>query len=218
MQVILGGGGSIGKELIKELKNYTDKVRVVGRNPQRINEDDELCVADLTQKEQVEKAIQGADIAYLTVGLSYKTKVWQAQWPTIITNVIDACKKHKTKLVFFDNVYMYDADYLSPMFEETEIHPSSKKGKVRAKIAQMILDEIASGKLEALIARSADFYGPAINNSVLNETVYKNLKAGKKANWFHSTKYKHNFTYTPDAGKATALLGNTNSAFGQVWH
>ena len=28
----------------------------------------------------------------------------------------------------------------------------------------------------------------------------------------------HNFTYTPDAGKATALLGNTPEAFNQVWH
>ena len=25
-------------------------------------------------------------------------------------------------------------------------------------------------------------------------------------------------TYTPDAGKATAILGNTNSAYNQIWH
>ena len=29
---------------------------------------------------------------------------------------------------------------------------------------------------------------------------------------------KHSFTYTPDAGKATAILGNTESAYNQVWH
>lgn len=51
-----------------------------------------------------------------------------------------------------------------------------------------------------------------------NEVVYKNLKAGKKANWFCSVNHLHNFTFTPDAAKATALLGNTESAFGQVWH
>jgi nucleoside-diphosphate-sugar epimerase len=104
------------------------------------------------------------------------------------------------------------------MAEETEVKPSSKKGKVRAEIAQMILDEIAMGKLEALIARSADFFGPGIKNSVLNEMTVKNFKAGKKANWFCTLDAKHNFTYTPDAAKATALLGNTGSAYGQVWH
>jgi len=29
---------------------------------------------------------------------------------------------------------------------------------------------------------------------------------------------KHSFTYTPDAGKGTAILGNTESAYNQVWH
>ena len=28
----------------------------------------------------------------------------------------------------------------------------------------------------------------------------------------------HSFTYTPDAAKATALLGNTPDAYNQVWH
>lgn len=218
MQVILGAGGAIGNELAKELKNYTKQIRLVGRNPQKINETDELFKTDLTIKAEVEKAVKGANIAYLTVGLPYKIKVWQEQWPIIMKNVISACKKHKTRLVFFDNIYMYNPEHLNPMTEETDILPSSKKGKVRAQIAQMVLDEIASGKLEALIARSADFYGPGIKNSVLNEAVFNNLKAGKKANWFCSTKFKHNFTFTPDAAKATALLGNTNSAFGQVWH
>jgi nucleoside-diphosphate-sugar epimerase len=133
-------------------------------------------------------------------------------------NVILACKIHKTRLVFFDNMYMLNPEKLDPMTEETEILPSSRKGKVRAKLEKMILDEISAGTLDAIIARSADFYGPGINNSVLIETVFKNLKKGKKAIWFCSTQYKHNYTYTPDAAKATALLGNTESAYGQIWH
>lgn len=173
---------------------------------------------DLTNAMEVDKAVKGCEVAYLTVGLPYKTKVWKEQWPLIMKNVIAACKKHKTKLVFFDNIYMYHPNKLSPMTEETEIAPISKKGKVRAEIAQMVLDEIKSGKLEALIARAADFYGPAITNSVFNEVVFKNLKAGKKANWFCSVNKLHSFTFTPDAAKATALLGNTKTAYNQVWH
>lgn len=33
-----------------------------------------------------------------------------------------------------------------------------------------------------------------------------------------SVNFKHSFTYTPDAGKATALLGNTEDAYNQIWH
>ncbi|MCY1723001.1 NAD-dependent epimerase/dehydratase family protein [Prolixibacteraceae bacterium Z1-6] len=218
VQVILGAGGAIGVDLAKELKNYTNKIRLVGRNPQKVNDDDELFACDMTDANAVSEAVKDTEIAYLTIGLPYKTKVWKNHWSVVMQNTLEACKKHNTKLVFFDNIYMYNPNSLYPMNEETEMMPSSQKGKVRALVAQMLMEEVNAGNLEALIARSADFYGPGINNSVLNETVYANLKAGKKANWLCSAKFAHNFTYTPDAAKATALLGNTQSAYGQVWH
>ena len=218
MQVILGAGGAIGIDLAKELKNYTTEIRLAGRNPQKVNTDDELVKCDLTIPSMVDSTVKGAKVTYLVAGLKYDANVWQEQWPVVMKNVISACIKHKSSLVFFDNIYMLNPEKLNPMTEETEVLPSSKKGKVRAEIAQMILDEIASGKLKALIARSADFYGPNINNSVFVETVFKNLKTGKKAIWMCSKDKLHNYTYTPDAAKATALLGNTENAYGQIWH
>lgn len=218
MQTILGSGGAIGIELAKALRQYTDHIRLVSRNPERVNSDDHLIAADLTIPADVMRATEGSRIVYLTAGLPYNTKIWQATWPLVMRNVIAACKAHQAKLVFFDNVYMYDPDYLDPMTEETPVNPHSKKGKVRAKIAGMIMDEVKRGDLTALIARSADFYGPSVHTSVLTEMVFKNLAHGKKANWMGSAAYKHSFTYTPDAGKATALLGNTEDAYHQVWH
>ncbi len=50
------------------------------------------------------------------------------------------------------------------------------------------------------------------------EVVYKNFKNEKSASWFADAGKKHSFTYTPDAAKATALLGNTPDAYNQVWH
>jgi len=218
MQTILGSGGAIGKDLAKELKNYTDKVKLVSRNPEKINESDILLSADLTNRQQVFDAVSGSDVVYVTIGFAYSTKVWQQVWPDLMRNVLDACREHKSKLVFFDNIYMYDPEHIPHTTEETPVNPSSKKGKVRAEIAKMLLDEAAVGKVKALIARSADFYGPGISNSVLIETVYKPLKAGKRANWFCRTDKVHACTYTPDAAKATALLGNDEKAYGEVWH
>jgi nucleoside-diphosphate-sugar epimerase len=134
-------------------------------------------------------------------------------------NVLNACARNKAKLVFFDNIYMYDPGYLGHLTEDTPVNPSSKKGKVRAQLVKMVNQAVEKGKLEALIARSADFYGPGNKDvSVLIETVFKPLSQGKKANWLGSVQKLHSYTYTPDAGKATALLGNTKSAFNQVWH
>jgi len=219
MQTILGSGGAIGIELAKALKEFTSEVRLVSRNPQKVNTTDELLSADLLNQNDLNRAVRGSSIVYVTVGFPYNLKIWRENWPKFIKNVIDACIDNNCKLVFFDNIYMYDQNFLDGMTEDTPINPPSNKGKIRAEIAKMIMDKVEKGKLTALIARSADFYGPKIQNtSILTETVFKPLSNGKKANWMSSVNFKHSFTYTPDAGKATALLGNTEKAFNQIWH
>jgi len=216
LQTILGSGGVIGIPLAKELSKFTTKIRLVSRNPKKVNPDDELFAADLTDETQVDKAVQGSEVVYLTVGFEYSLKVWKEKWPKVMSNVIGACKKHHAKLVFFDNIYMYNPDFLNGMTEETPIKPPSKKGEIRAFILNMILKAMKTGELTALIARAADFIGP--KNSLLSEMVYKDLKNGKKATWLADASKIHNFTFTIDAAHATALLGNTPEAFGQTWH
>lgn len=218
MQTILGAGGAIGTLLARELVPYTNAIRLVSRNPEKVNPGDEIFAADITDPEAVEKAIEGSKVVYLTAGFEYKTKTWQETWPLVMTSVINGCKKHRSRLVFFDNAYSYDPRYLSNLTEETPLNPPSKKGKVRMQIAQQLLQETENGNLTAMIVRAADFYGPKVNTSIMMETVYKRLKAGKKPMWMGNAKCIHSMTFTPDAAKATALLGNKPDAFQQVWH
>ena len=218
MQTILGANGTIGSVLTKELVNYTDKIRLVSRNPRKVNESDELFPADLSNPAFVDQAVEGSDIVYLVLGFDYNLKVWKEKWPTLMSATINACIKHNARLVFFDNVYMYDINAISHMTEESAYNPPSRKGAVRKQISQMLMDEVKAGKLMALIARSADFYGPGNDKSFANEMVYKNFLKGRRANWFIDADKKHSFTYTPDAAKATALLGNTDDAYNTIWH
>lgn len=190
----------------------------MSRQPKKINESDELFPADLADTAQVDKAIEGSAVVYLLVGFDYKKKTWQEKWPKLMRATINACKKYKVKLVFFDNVYLYDVSAMDHMTEDSPINARSEKGKVRMEISEMLMSEVRSGKLNALIARSPDFYGPRNEKSFLIEMVYKNIKKGKRPNWFMDATKKHSLIYTPDAAKATALLGNTEDAYNQVWH
>jgi nucleoside-diphosphate-sugar epimerase len=219
LQTILGSGGAIGTQLAKELTKYTDEIRLVSRNPQKVNPQDQLFKADLLNKTEVIEAVKGSAIVYLTVGLPYNTKLWQAQWPLVMQNVIEACVQHKVKLVFFDNIYMYGKESIGNILENAPHNPPSKKGKVRADIVDLLFKAKETQGLEMLIARCADFYGPGIaQTSMLNETIFKPLAKGEKANLLMSDQKLHSYTYTPDAARATALLGNTADAYGQVWH
>jgi len=218
MQTILGAGGAIGIALAREIKNYTNDIRLVSRNPKKVNETDQTFTADLTKPDEVLKATEGSEIVYLTVGLEYKLKVWREKWPPLMKSVIDACIKHKSKLVFFDNVYMIGKDCVNHITEDAPFSPVSKKGQIRAELDHMILNQVADGNLSAIIARSADFYGPVKDRSIIMELVYKNLVANKKAQWFCNARVKHSFTYIADAAKGTAILGNTEGAYNQIWN
>jgi len=218
MQTILGAGGSIGTELAKALKLFTDDIRLVSRHPKKVNETDQLHQADLTDRKQLFKAVEGSVIVYLTIGLEYNTSVWQKNWPPLMQNVIDACIANNAKLVFFDNVYSVGGDFVNHITEESPVYPTSKKGEIRAEIDLMLLDQMKTGAIKAIIARAPDFYGTDINKSILMSLIYKNLASGKKAQWMFNAKVKHSFIYTPDAGKAMALLGNTPDAYNQIWN
>jgi nucleoside-diphosphate-sugar epimerase len=218
MQTILGANGTIASVLAGELPKYTKKIRLVSRNPRKVNEDDELFPADLSDPGSVDKAIAGSEVVYLMVGFDYNVKVWRDKWPKLMQATIAACIRHNAKLVFFDNVYPYAKTAIPHMTESSPVNPPSKKGEVRASIAGMLMDAISSGKLQGMIVRSADFYGPKNDKSFLIEVVYKNLRKGKAPNWFINADKVHSFTYTPDAAKATALLGNTTDAYNEVWH
>ncbi|MFA6402446.1 MAG: NAD-dependent epimerase/dehydratase family protein [Salinivirgaceae bacterium] len=218
MQTIMGSGGAIGIPLAKELKNYTTKIRLVSRNPKKVNETDELYPSNLNDLSQIDKAIAGSEVVYVVIGFEYKLSVWQKSWPPFMEAVINACKAHNAKLVFFDNVYLYSKTSIPHMTEASPILAPSKKGEVRQQLHEMIMKEVERGTLNALIARSADFYGPDNKSSALNMMVVDNLLKGKKAQAFGNIDKIHTYTFTPDAAKATALLGNTEDAYNQVWH
>ena len=218
MQTILGAGGSIGIALAESLTAYTHDIRLVSRNPKKVNDTDTLFAADLTDHTAIFDAVKGSEIVYVTVGFEYSLKVWQALWLPFIQNVVDACVEHQAKLVFFDNVYMIGGDNVRHITEASPVSPVSKKGEIRAAVNKVILDQVAAGKLTAIIARAADFYGAEGNKSMLMELIYKPLSQGKKAQWIFDATKNHSFTYTPDAGKGTAMLGNTPEAYNQIWN
>jgi len=217
MQAILGANGVIGRELSHYLQPYTDRIRQVSRSPRPVNATDDLFPADLLDARATASAVAGSSVSYLVAGLKYDHRVWRQQWPTVMRNTIDACKRHGSALVFFDNVYAY-GQVDGVMTEDTPYNPCSRKGEVRARIATTFQDEVKRGELQGLIVRSADFYGPGAVQSLTHATVTTRLKAGKTPQWVGNPHAVHTFTYTRDAARTVALLGNTPSAYGQTWH
>lgn len=218
MHTILGAGGPVAKALTNELVKNNVPVRLVSRRPVDIEGSNITWrKADLLDYKQVQEAAQGSTVIYLCAGLVYDVKIWQEQWPIIIRNVIDVTKKNNARLIFFDNVYMYGL-VNGPMMEDTPYHPSSEKGKVRAAIADTIMNEVKAGTLNATIARAPDFYGTSSKNSFFDMMVLDKYAQKQTAQWMGDPNKLHNFIYIPDCGRAMYLLGQNPESGNQIWH
>lgn len=218
MQTILGANRQIAEELVRELhRNYTTDIRLVSRNPKAINLTDELVPANLLDAQATDKAVKGSEIAYLTVGLPMDTKLWQEQFPIIMQNVINACKKHQCKLVFFDNTYMY-AKTGELQTEESRFAPVGSKSVVRATIATMLLNEMTNKTIEAVICRAPEFYGPGKTQSLTNTFIFDSIQHNKTLKVPLNDNTLRTLIWTPDASRAMALIGNTFDAYNQTWH
>lgn len=218
MQVILGANGQIGEELARELyRNFTSSIRIVSRTAKKVNETDEVFSADLLNLEEAIQAVKGAEIAYFTLGLPMDYDLWERTFPTILSNVIEACKINGAKLVFFDNTYMYPQDD-KVLTEETPFSPLGRKGKVRKLMADMLQEEIDNNTLEVVICRAPEFYGPGKTQSITNSFIFDNIQKQKRLIVPISSKKRRSLIWTPDASRATALIGNTPTAYGQTWH
>jgi nucleoside-diphosphate-sugar epimerase len=214
---ILGAGGPVSNALTRELENNNQHTHLVSRKPLQTKGNTTWAKADLTSHAEVRQAAKGSDIIYLCAGLIYDKTIWQQQWPQIMQNVIDVAKENNSRLIFFDNVYMY-GQVNGPMTENTPYNPCSAKGEVRAKIATQLMDEAKTGNIKASIARAADFYGSEQLKSFVDMMVLDKYAKKQKAQWIGKPELKHSFTYVPDAGKGMYLLGQHPESDNQIWH
>ena len=218
MQTILGANGIIGEELARELRNnYTDQIKLVGRNPQKVHPNDNLFKADLLNLESFVTALENTEIAYLTVGLPYDSEIWLRDWVIVMKNAIAACKKNNCKLVYFDNTYAYPQDS-KIQTEETPLTSEGKKGRGKKLAAELLLKAIVNKEIEAVICRAPEFYGPGKTKGLTNSLIFENLKNRKEPKVFLKDNVLRTLIFTPDASKAMALIGNTADTFGQTWH
>lgn len=217
-QTILGAGGQIADELARELSRQgTSDLRLVSRNPRKVNDRDALARADLTDAEQTAEAVAGSKVVYFTAGLPPKTELWESQFPAMLRNALDAARAADAKFAYFDNTYMYPQDD-RVQTEEIPFEPAGRKGRVRARMATMVLEEMTRGDIPVLIGRAPEFYGPGRTQGFTNSLVIDRMKAGKRPIVPVRDDVKRSLIWTPDASRALAALGNAPDAYGQTWH
>jgi nucleoside-diphosphate-sugar epimerase len=212
---VVFGSGPLGKWTAHELVRLGKQVRVINRagRSDHLPESVEVFASDAYDTDKNIKLTQGAAAIYQCAQPKYHN--WVDKFIPLQNAILSAASANNAKFIVGDNLYMYGDPHGKIMREDSPLAPNSKKGRVRAVMAQAVMDAHEKGKVRAAIGRASDFFGP--EDSGL--TAYAILPAlqDKPVNLLGRIDQPHTFTYVPDFGKMLATLGTRNDAMGQVW-
>lgn len=213
---VIFGTGPVGCWTARALRAMDIPVRAInrsGKRPDLMPENVEMMAVDASDPSQAIEAAQGAAVVYQALNPPYHQ--WHEFFPVLQASALAAAKATGARYVSIENLYMYDSS--KPMTEESPIRPKSKKGELRAKMADEVMAAHKRGEVRATALRSSDYYGPGVLGSALGEMVFGNLAAGKKAQLGGSAEMPHSWAYIEDVGRAAAILGTQDEALGKVW-
>lgn len=221
---LIVGDGVVGLAVAAELARRGLPLALASRTPPQLSQGAPPSsfphrLVDALDLSRLLAVSADASHVYVTLGLPYETRVWQRDWPPIIENFIEAARRHRFKLVFFDNIYPYGPAPLQvPIAEDHPQQPSSSKGLVRKRLDDRLLQAAREDGLRVVIARAADFYGPHVRNSMLFHAAIERQLQRKRAQWLGNPDALHSYTYTLDAARALVMLALDDAANGQAWH
>jgi nucleoside-diphosphate-sugar epimerase len=173
----------------------------------------EVVASDAYDAAQNVEVTKGAAAIYQCAQPHYYE--WVEKFPPLQKAILEAAARNGAKLVVGDNLYMYGDPHGRPIREDSPVQPNTKKGRVRAAMAQEVLDAHNASKVRAAIGRASDFFGP--DDTALTGYAIQPAVEGKTVNLMGSTSQPHTFSYIADFGRLLATLGTRDEALGQVW-
>jgi len=117
----------------------------------------------------------------------------------------------------------WEVDFQQGLFNgpRTEDLPSAApgpNGRLRAELANALLEAHRSGTLQATVGRSSDFFGPGVRLSTVGERAFGAVVRRKPAQVLGDPDQLHTYTFIDDFARALVVLGEQDEALGEIWH
>jgi nucleoside-diphosphate-sugar epimerase len=218
---IFGAAGAIGRSLAPELERRGIAFRAVGRGQAKLQSafggmaHAEIFEADLTDLRSAGAAARGVDTIVYAVGVPYTS--FQLHPSMIRTTIEAAATMQVARLVLVSNVYSYGVSRTSHVAETHPREPQTRKGTFRKEQEDAVMEAHQKGRLQGMVVRLPDFYGPHADLSLANP-IFRAAMAGKTANWLGPLNAPHEFVFVPDAGPIIADLADCADCYGQAWN
>ena len=156
------------------------RVRMVNRSGgASVPEGVKVVGGDAADPTFTREASAGASVVYFALNPPYDK--WPDVFPGLQTGVLESASSAEAKLIAMENLYMYGPTGGRPLTEDLPYAPNTRKGTVRARMSEELMEAHTSGKVRVAIGRASDYFGPRVRASAAGEQVFGRAVEGKSA-------------------------------------
>src|SRR5215208_259395 len=212
---VVFGTGPVGMSVMEALmQTGRQRVRMVNRSGRgSVPEGVEVVGGDATDGAFAREVSEGASVVYFALNPPYDK--WPGLFPGLQAGVLEGAASAGAKLVAMENLYMYGPTDGHPLTENLPYASNTRKGAVRAKMSEKLMEAHTSGRVRVAIGRASDYFGPGVLVSAAGEQVFGRAVRGKSAQVAGDPDQPHTYTYAPDVGRGLVILGEREEAFGE---
>jgi nucleoside-diphosphate-sugar epimerase len=213
---VVFGGGALGSAVVRALVKAGRPVRVITRHrPPDLPAGVDWVGADASDTPAATRACGNAAVVFHCAAPAYNS--WPKAFPGLTRGILDAAAGARARLVYGDNLYMY-GPVDGPIHEDLPSAATGRKGRVRAAMAEALLEAHRAGRVQVAIGRAPDFYGPGVRNSTLGEAVFGAIVRGDVPRVIGDVDVPHSYSFIDDFARGLITLSERDEAPGQVWH
>lgn len=206
---VVFGAGQIGPLVAQKLRERGRHVRIVRRSAGPVAiQGVEVVRGDAMDRSFCAAAVGDAGAVYHCINTPYFAKVWEETLPRIQENLVAASGKAGARLIVLDNLYAYGRTGGRMMDESMPQRPSSRKGAIRARLHDALMEAVARGDVQVAVGRASDFFGPSAGaGSHLGERFWRGVLAGRTGDVIVEPDTPHTYHFTRDVAAGLVALG-----------
>jgi len=177
--IVSGGTGFVGNNVVKELSQGGAAVRTLVRSKEKAEKalhgiNAEIFFGDVRDRDAVEKlfdGIENSEIVFIHTASMVLIGGNKKQYKTMddinfngVKNIIEACLKHKARLLYVSSVHAITEPPMRRLTTEIEnFDPKSVVGKYaksKARASALVMDAVKNQGLDAVLVHPGGITGP----------------------------------------------------------
>jgi nucleoside-diphosphate-sugar epimerase len=208
---VVFGAGQVGTPLAEWLLALGHRVRDVRTSDGSVPHGAELARGDATDEAFCIEVSRGARALYHCLGPPPGARAWAELVPRFSRSLATAAARAKARLVVLDDLSTLALGAGRRLDEDTPVAPTSRRGEIRARAAERLIESHRRGEIRAVIGRASHLYGAGGEHTVFGRAFWDAALRGKRVLLPLDLNTPHTYHHVRDVAAGLAVLGTSGS-------